>query len=113
MDISFEVNSDRLGSDHHPIIIHLNTTDHPVPERVPKWNFRKAKWDAFQDQCITEITHDLFNDAEDKMAIFSTTLLDIAADNITKTAQFPKRNANVGLMKIVKQLKRKEIKPLH
>ena len=52
------------------IIISANTSDHPVPERVPKWNFKKAKWDAFQDQCITEITPDLFNDSEDKMAIF-------------------------------------------
>ena len=84
--------SDRLGSDHHPIIITANTSDHPVPERVPKWNFKKAKWDAFQDQCITEITPNLFN-AEDKMAIFSSTLLDIAVDNILKTSPFPKRKA--------------------
>ena len=88
-----EISSDRLGSDHHPIIITANTSDHPVPERVPKWNFKKAKWEAFQDQCITEITPDLFNNAEDKMAIFSSTILDIAADNIPKTSPFPKRNA--------------------
>ena len=93
MDVACEISSDRLGSDHHPIIITANTSDHPVPERVPKWNFKKAKWDAFQDQCITEITPDLFNDAEDKMAIFSSTLLDIAADNIPKTSPFPKRKA--------------------
>ena len=93
MDVACEVLSDRLGSDHHPIIITANTSDYPVPERVPKWNFKKAKWDAFQDQCITEITPDLFNDAEDKMAIFSSTLLDIAADNIPKTSPFPKRKA--------------------
>ena len=49
--------------------------------------------DTFQDQCITEITPNLFNDAEDKMAIFSSTLLDIAADNIPKTSPFPKRKA--------------------
>ena len=55
--------------------------------------FQEAKWDAFQDQCITEITPDLFNDAEDKMAIFSSTLLDIAADNILKTSPFTKRKA--------------------
>ena len=77
----------------HPIIITANTSDYPVPQRVPKWNFKKAKWDAFQDQCIAEITPDLFNDAEDKMAIFSSTLLDIAADNIPKTSPFPKRKA--------------------
>ena len=53
MDVACEISSDRLGSDHHPIIITANTSDHPVPERVPKWNFKKAKWDAFHDQCIT------------------------------------------------------------
>ena len=93
MDVACEVYSDRLGSDHHPIIITSNTSDYPVPQRVPKWNFKKAKWDAFQDQCIAEITPDPFNDAEDKMAIFSSTLLDIAADNIPKTSPFPKRKA--------------------
>ena len=61
------------------------------PERVPKWNFKKAKQDAFQDQCIIEITPDLFNDAEDKMTIFPSALLDIAADNILKASPFPKR----------------------
>ena len=47
MDVACEISSDRLGSDHHPIIITANTSDHPVPERVPKWNFKKAKWDAY------------------------------------------------------------------
>ena len=86
MDVACEVLSDRLGSDHHPIIITANTSDHPVPQRVPKWNFKKAKWDIFQDQCIKEITPNLFHEADDKMAIFSSTLLDIAADNIPKTS---------------------------
>ena len=93
MGVACEVLSDRLGSDHHPIIITTNTSDYPVPERVTKWNFKKAKWDAFQVQCIKEITLDAFNDAEDKMPIFSSTLLDIAADNIPKTSPFPKRKA--------------------
>ena len=93
MDVALEVTSDRLGSDHNPIVITANTSDYPVPERVPKWNFKKAKWDLFQNQCITEITPDLFNDTDDKMAIFSSTLLDIAADNIPKTSPFPKRKA--------------------
>ena len=93
MDVLFEVYSDRLGSDPHPIIITANTSDHPVPERVPKWNFKKAKWDAFQDQCITEITPDIFNDAEDKMVIFSSTLVGIAADNIPKMFPLSERKA--------------------
>ena len=95
MDVACEVLSDRLGSDHHPIIITANTSDHPVAGRVPNWNFEKAKWDAFQDQCIRKLIPDLFNDAEDKMAIFSSTLLDIAADNIAKTSPFPKRKAKL------------------
>ena len=65
MDVACEVSSDRLGSNHHPMVITANTSDQPVPERVPKWNFKKAKWDVFQDQCITKITSDLFNDFED------------------------------------------------
>ena len=93
MDVACEVLSDRLGSDHHPIIITANTSSSSVPERVPKWNFKKTKWVAFQNQYITEITPDLFNDAEDKMAIFFSTLLDLAADNIPKTSPFPKRKA--------------------
>ena len=64
-----------------------------MSERVPKWNFKKAKWNIFQDQCIKKITPNLFHDADDKMAIFSSTLLDIAADNIPKTFPFPKRKA--------------------
>ena len=40
--VACEILSDRLGSDHHPIIITANASDHPVPERVPKWNFKKA-----------------------------------------------------------------------
>ena len=91
MDVACEVLSDKLGSDHHPIIITANTSDQPVPERVPKWNFKKAKWDIFQDQCIKEITPNLFHEADDKMAIFASTLLDIAADNIPKTSPFPKK----------------------
>ena len=42
MDVACEVLSDRLGNDHYLIIITANTSDHPVPERVPKWNFKNA-----------------------------------------------------------------------
>ena len=73
MDVACEVLLDRLRSEHHPIIITAKTFDHPVHERVPNWNFKKAKWDVFQDQYIMEITPDLFLDADDKMAIFSST----------------------------------------
>ena len=79
MDIACEVSSDRLGSDHHPTVITANTSGHPVREGLPKWNFKKAKWDNCIGRCTTEIIPDLSNDAEYKMVIFSTTLLDVAA----------------------------------
>ena len=41
MDVEFEVYSDRLGSDHHPIIIIANTSDHPMPKRVQNGISRK------------------------------------------------------------------------
>ena len=62
-------------------------------KKFQKWNFKKAKWDIFQDQCIKEITPNLFHEADDKMAILSSTLLDIAVDNIPKSSPFPKRKA--------------------
>ena len=109
MDVAFEVYSDRLGSDHHLLINTANTSDHPVHEIIPKWNFKKAKWDAFQDQCITEIT-DIFNDAEDKMAIFSSTLFDIAADDIPNTSPFPKRKAKPWFDEDCQAAKKERIK---
>ena len=95
MDVACEILTDILGSDHHAIMITANTSDNPVPERVPKWNFKKAKWDILQDKCIKEITSDLFHDVDDMMARFSSTLLNIAADNILKTSPFPKRKAKL------------------
>ena len=49
---------------------------------------------CFQDQCNSEITPGLLNDADDKVAIFPSILLDVAADNIPKISPFPKRKAN-------------------
>ena len=63
-----------------------------MPERVQKCNFKKAKWDIFQNQCIKVITPNLFHEADDTLAIFSSTLLDIT-NNIPKTSPIPKRKA--------------------
>ena len=57
----------------------------------------------FKISVLLKITPDLFNDAEDKMAIFPSTLFDKAADNIPYTSPFPKKEKPIlGLMKIVK-----------
>ena len=110
MVVAYEILSDRLGSVHHSIMITANTSDHPVPELVPKWNFKKAKWDIFEDQRIKEITPILFHDADDKMAVFSSTLLDIAADNNLKTSPFPKRKAKSWFDEDCQAAKKERIK---
>ena len=112
MYVAFEVYSDRLGSDHHPISI-TNTQNikyicSSSARKSSKMEFQ-VKWDAFQDQCNTEITPDIFNDAEDKTAILSSTLFDIAADNIPKTSPFPKRKAKPWFDEDCQAAKRKEI----
>ena len=50
---------------------------------------------CFQDKCITELNPGLFNDVNDYMAIFSSALFDITADNIPnlKTSPFSKQKA--------------------
>ena len=48
MDVACDVSSDKLGSDHQPIIITANTYNHPVPERFPKWNFKKQNGMPFK-----------------------------------------------------------------
>ena len=55
--------------------------------------FQESLMGCISGSMITEITPDLFHDVDDKMAIFSSTLLDIATDNIPKTSPLPKRNA--------------------
>ena len=60
-----------------------------MPERVPKTEFQESK----MRHISRSITPNLFHDADDKMAIFPSTLLDIAADDIPKTSPFPKRKA--------------------
>ena len=77
-----------------------------MPVRVLKWNSKKAKWDAFQDQCIKEITPDVLYDTDYKMAIFYCTLLDLAADNIPKTSPFPKRKTKPWFVKDCQAAKR-------
>ena len=51
-----------------------NTSNHPVLESVPKWNFKKPKWDAFQNRCITEITLHIFIYANYKLAVIPSKL---------------------------------------
>ena len=76
-----------VSSTHHSIPIG-KTWCHQSSEIKPIWNASTISASQLDD-----IAPNIFHDADDKMAIFSSTLLDIAADNIPKTSPFPKRKA--------------------
>ena len=51
LDFTNKVLPDLCGSDHYPILVSIDSSDIPETERIPKWNFKKAKWGSFQEQC--------------------------------------------------------------
>ena len=91
MDFNISVNDDNHSSDHFPV--HLECTEgDPNGERMPKWYFKRANWDKFQDLCIKNITGELGDGQDDKMSTFSSELLDIAYDTIPRTSATPKKS---------------------
>ena len=93
LDFKNTVLPDKHGSDHRPILIEVNEDEPPDIERTPKWNFKKADWAAFKNKCLHAINDELFDDVEDKMRTFSSTLLDIASEYIPKTSPFVKKQS--------------------
>ena len=99
LDFTCTVFNDRCGSDHYPIQLTYNHTDQPEAERVPQWNFAKADWSTFDTLCNTKINNNLFSaDSEemflnnnDKMATFTSLLIEIATETIPKTSPNPKK----------------------
>ena len=92
LEFSCTVLSDRYLSDHHPVVITM-ANDLSEVDKVPKWNFKKANWGAFHQQCLDTITYDLFDNEVDKMSVFSTELLNIAVDNIPQSSPFHKKKS--------------------
>ena len=89
LDFDSEILSDLHGSDHSPIIIKLNGVLFETDKR-PRWNFKRANWDSFKNQCRQEINDDLFEGQEDKITVFTEKLLEIASENIPMTSPFNK-----------------------
>jgi hypothetical protein len=98
LDFNCTVFKDRLGSDHYPIQLISTDTEPEEPERVPRWNLSKADWQTFQALCLCRINPSIFSaDSEemfmangDKMAAFTSCLLDIASETIPKTSPHPR-----------------------
>ena len=93
LDFSIKVLDDKHNSDHSPILIYVNEDEEPDTEKTPKWNFKKANWDGFKVKCLEEINEDIFDNYQDKMKAFSSTLLDIASEFIPKTSPYYKNKS--------------------
>ena len=52
---------------------------------------KKANWESFKAQCRRDINDELLQNEEDKIRIFTETLLNIATDNIPQTSPFNKK----------------------
>ena len=115
LDFDCTVFKDRLGSDHYPIQLTSTDTEPAQPERMPQWNLSKADWQTFQALCLSKINTDIFSaDSEemfmangDKMAAFTSCLLDIASETIPKTSPHPRKKPkpwfNDSCKEIIKQ----------
>ena len=87
LDFDCEVLPDLQGSDHCPIIIKLNGELFET-ERRPRFNFKRANWEAFKIQCRNDINNELFQNGTDKIEIFTDKLLEITAEHIPMTKPF-------------------------
>ena len=90
LDYSFAVHDDLCGSDHFPIFLSNGST--PIPKPPPRWKFSKADWGMFTYLCNSKLTPENFQDIEDPIETFSSTLLSIAEECIPKTSTNSKRS---------------------
>ena len=63
LDFDCHVFDNRHGSDHYPIQLTYNSTDITETDRLPQWNFKKADWPRFRNECREQINEESFNTA--------------------------------------------------
>lgn len=110
LDFTCKVSRDKYSSDHSPVLISVNEDEEPDLEKTPKWNFKKADWASFESKCLEEMNENIFNDYDDKMKAFSSTLLDIASEFIPKTSPFFKKPSKPWFDEECNQAKRERNK---
>ena len=89
VDFSWSVHEDLCGSNHFPTFLHMH--EHHTPDRVPRWNLRKADWTEFERMCNMELQPTLFKDVrDDPVEIFTSCLHSIAEMTIPKTSPISK-----------------------
>ena len=75
-----------LGSDHSVIIATVNDFKIPTKLHIPKWNFGRADWPAYYNQCLTHVHENLTSTNIDKFSEQLTkSLLAVATATIPRT----------------------------
>lgn len=84
MDFEWNVWNDQCGSDHYPIGLSINS---PLqPDKLPNWQLYKADWNKFELLSAEQLIKDKFQNVENKMEHFTSSLHDIATICVPKTS---------------------------
>ena len=60
--------------------------------KLPRWNFKRAKWESYKKLCLTTLIPESNTNKEEPLIHFTNTLINIANKTIPKTTTFPKHN---------------------
>ena len=90
LDFDWSVCEDQHGSDHFPIVIESIKTFEE--DHNPKWKLNKANWDLFHTLCDESLTTTSLSDSTDRIADFTSSLIDISERCIPKTSTNPKKS---------------------
>ena len=95
IEYNWRVHEDSCGSDHFPIIIENTKPGKSDPQTVsktPRWNFKKADWQAYKKLCLDTLIPETNTNQEEPIIHFTNTLINIANKTIPKTTTSPKHN---------------------
>ena len=90
LDFDWSVCEDQHGSDHFPIVIESIKTFEE--DHNPKWKLNKANWDLFRTLCDESLTTTSLSDSTDRIADFTSSLIDISERCIPKTSTNRKKS---------------------
>ena len=77
---------DFLGSDHSMILTSINDFTVPTKLHIPKWNFQRADWLTFSNECLRQINNKLVSTNIEKFSDQLTeSLLAVATATIPQT----------------------------
>lgn len=98
---------DPMGSDHHPVFIHINGKPESISRR-PRWKYNQADWYHFQELVDSEIS----NIAPNNIEGFLSTIHQAALSSVPRTTPNPGRRSLPWWSPDIKKLVKKRRKGL-